>query len=107
MVRNIIEVGLEKHKYQQSSNCEPTLIFSCSSCQKEFLFEEAYCKVGQGFQSLLWWIPLFDFFTFSPFPPLIAGFNPCYGGFLFLTYLLSHKLIFCIVSILVMVDSSF
>jgi len=48
MVRNIIEVELEKPKYQQSSNCEPTLIFSCSSCQKEFLFEEAYYKVGQG-----------------------------------------------------------
>lgn len=48
MVRKIIEVELEKTKYQQSSNCEPTLIFSCSSCQKEFLFEASYYKVGQG-----------------------------------------------------------
>jgi hypothetical protein len=48
MVKKIIEVELEKPKYQQSSNCEPALIFSCSSCQKEFSFEKAYCKVGQG-----------------------------------------------------------
>lgn len=42
MVRKITKVELEKPK------CEPTLIFHCSSCEKEFLFEEAYYKVGQG-----------------------------------------------------------
>jgi hypothetical protein len=42
MIRKITEVELKK------PNCKPTLIFSCSSCQKEFPFEEAYCIVGHG-----------------------------------------------------------
>lgn len=42
MVRKIIGVELEK------PNCELILIFHCSSCQKEFPFEEAHCVAGHG-----------------------------------------------------------
>lgn len=42
MIRKIIGVKLEK------PNCEQILIFHCSSCQKEFPFEEAHYVAGHG-----------------------------------------------------------
>ena len=39
------------------------------------------------FQSLLWWIPLFDSMNTGQ-QTIVPSFNPCYDGFLFLTYLL-------------------
>jgi ribosomal protein S26 len=42
MIRKITGVELEK------PNCESILIFHCSSCQKEFPFEEAHFVTGHG-----------------------------------------------------------
>ena len=39
------------------------------------------------FQSLLWWICLFDFLNTSLLEKPLRSFNPCYDGFVFLTYM--------------------
>ena len=112
------------------------MILSFNPCYDGFVF--LTCGEGQTifkrmlFQSLLWWICLFDhpityaqYLANSGFNPCYDGFvfltncsstaclfdlsfNPCYDGFVFLTYypigLLTH---ISYVSILVMMDLSF
>ena len=58
------------------------------------------------FQSLLWWICLFDK-QIRAAQVEVRGFNPCYDGFVFLTSVCTTSVICWFVSILVMMDLSF